>query len=98
VRTDAPLYGLIVTRPAPARVLSASRTGVLETPSCAASSVSINGWPGLSRPVRIACLTASSTASVREGTVTEDITASGMGKRPFSRCRIGYLIYDPGGR
>src|SRR5713101_5493010 len=57
----------MVTRPAPARVLSASRTGVLDTPSTSARSVSTSGWPGLSSPARIACLIASSTATVRDG-------------------------------
>src|SRR5271163_2045133 len=57
----------MVTRPAPARVLSASRTGVLETPSTAARSVSTRDRPGLSSPTRIACLIASSTATVRDG-------------------------------
>ena len=66
-RTAAPLYGFMVTRPAPARVLSASRTGVLDTPSTSARSVSTRGCPGLSSPARIACLIASSTATVRDG-------------------------------
>ncbi len=66
-RTVAPRYGLMVTRPAPASVFSASRTGVLDTPSSWASSVSTRLCPGLSSPARIACLTASSTASVRDG-------------------------------
>src|SRR5947207_12436783 len=57
----------MVTRPAPARVLSASRTGVLDTPSTSARSVSTSACPGLSSPVRIACLIASSTATVRDG-------------------------------
>src|SRR5689334_20958519 len=55
------------TSPAPARVLSASRTGVLETPSTSARSVSTSACPGLSSPARIACLIASSTATVRDG-------------------------------
>src|SRR5580693_4971418 len=67
VRTTAPLYGCMVTRPAPARVLSASRTGVLETPSTLARSVSTSARPGFSSPARIACLIASSTATVRDG-------------------------------
>ena len=66
-RTVAPRYGLIVTRPAPASVFSASRTGVLDTPSTWASSVSTRLCPGRSSPARIACLIASRTASVREG-------------------------------
>src|ERR1700677_2017800 len=66
-RTVAPLYGLIVTRPVPASVLSASRTGVLETPRTPASSVSTSAWPGLSSPERMACLIASKTAVVRDG-------------------------------
>src|SRR5437763_2292706 len=57
----------MVTRPAPASVLSASRTGVLDTPSTSARSVSTSACPGLSSPVRIACLIASSTATVRDG-------------------------------
>src|SRR3989442_1955644 len=57
----------MVTRPAPARVLSASRTGVLDTPSTSARSVSTSACPGLSSPARIACLIASSTATVRDG-------------------------------
>src|ERR1700722_1734894 len=57
----------MVTRPAPARVLSASRTGVLETPSTLARSVSTSGRPGFSSPDRIACLIASRTATVRDG-------------------------------
>lgn len=40
MRTVTPLYWLITTSPVPASVLSASRTGVLDTPNCAASSVS----------------------------------------------------------
>ncbi len=67
VRTAAPRYGLIVTRPAPARVFSASRTGVLDTPSIWASSVSTRLCPGRSSPARMARLMASRTASVREG-------------------------------
>src|SRR6185436_15702154 len=57
----------MVTSPAPASVLSASRTGVLDTPSTSARSVSTSACPGLSSPVRIACLIASSTATVRDG-------------------------------
>src|SRR5689334_17307057 len=57
----------MVTRPAPASVLSASRTGVLDTPSTSARSVSTSACPGLSSPVKIACLIASSTATVRDG-------------------------------
>lgn len=40
MRTVTPLYWFITTSPVPASVLSASRTGVLDTPNCAASSVS----------------------------------------------------------
>src|SRR5579863_5226722 len=57
----------MMTRPAPDRVLSASRTGVLDTPSTVARSVSTSARPGLSSPTRIACLIASSTATVRDG-------------------------------
>src|SRR5882757_1191329 len=57
----------MLTSPAPARVLSASRTGVLDTPSTSARSVSTSACPGLSSPARIACLIASSTATVRDG-------------------------------
>src|SRR6476660_2491032 len=57
----------MVTRPAPASVLSASRTGVLDTPSTSARSVSTSACPGLSSPARIACLIASSTTTVRDG-------------------------------
>src|SRR6266480_1033225 len=57
----------MLTSPAPARVLSASRTGVLDTPSTSARSVSTSACPGLSSPARIACLIASSTTTVRDG-------------------------------
>ena len=83
-RTVAPLYGLMVTSPVPASVFRASRTGVLDTPSSAARSVSTSARPGVSSPVRIACFIASSTASVRDGSapgldpVVEN-RASGMG-------------------
>ena len=66
-RTAAPRYGLIVTSPAPARVFSASRTGVLETPRAVARSASTRLRPGGSSPVRIAREMASSTAAVRSG-------------------------------
>src|SRR5262245_35267636 len=66
MRTDAPLYGLITTSPEPASVLSASRTGVLETTRLAASSASTRAWPGRSSPLRIADLMESRTKSVRD--------------------------------
>src|SRR5882762_3233706 len=74
----------MVTSPVPASVLRASRTGVLDTPSSVARSVSTSGRPGLSSPVRIACLIASSTASVRDGSApgldpAVPNRASGMG-------------------
>ncbi len=44
-RTVAPLYWLMTTSPVPASVFSASRTGVFDTPNCAASSVSTSACP-----------------------------------------------------
>src|SRR5262245_66402166 len=66
IRTEAPLYGLIATSPEPASVLSASRTGVLETTRLLASSASTRAWPGRSSPLRIASLIDSRTKSVRD--------------------------------
>lgn len=67
MRTVTPLYWLITTRPVPARVLSASRTGVFDTPNCVASSVSTRACPGVNCPVRMRCLIPSSTNWVRDG-------------------------------
>lgn len=83
MRTVTPLYWLITTSPVPARVLSASRTGVLDTPNCAARSVSTRAWPGVSRPVRMRRLISSSTYCVREGigVGTEVMRASRISRR-----------------
>src|SRR5690349_130163 len=86
----------MVTSPAPARVLSASRTGVLDTPSTSARSVSTSGWPGLSSPDRIACLIASSTATVRDGRAPAPDRAR---KGVDIMYRVSYMTYESvGGR
>src|SRR5271169_2847122 len=83
----------MVTRPAPARVLSASRTGVLETPSTAARSVSTSGRPDLSSPTRIACLIASSTATVRDGSApAAPVRNADLGEGSGIMYRISYMI------
>src|SRR5271169_215356 len=82
----------MVTRPAPARVLSASRTGVLETPSTAARSVSTSGRPDLSSPTRIACLIASSTATVRDGSApAAPVRNADLGGESGIMYRISYM-------
>src|SRR5271170_2921325 len=82
----------MMTRPAPARVLSASRTGVLETPSTAARSVSTSGRPGLSSPTRIACLIASSTATVRDGSApAAPVRNADLGGESGIMYRISYM-------
>src|ERR1700719_685666 len=83
----------MVTRPAPARVLSASRTGVLDTPSTAARSVSTSDPPGLSSPARIACLIASSTATVRDGSApAAPVRNADRGGESGIMYRISYMI------
>src|SRR4051812_6527553 len=87
-RTAAPLYVLIVTKPEPARIRRASRTGVFDTPSRAPTSASTSVSPGPNSPLKIASLIASRTKSVREtgggGLRAEEVLATGMSD----------LIYD----
>src|SRR5579872_3584847 len=93
-RTVAPRYGLMVTRPAPARVFSASRTGVLETPSRCASSASTRLCPGRSSPARIARLIASSTAAVRSGIAPTEPVRNASAVLIRTSYLRSYLIYD----
>ncbi|VXB08519.1 hypothetical protein PSCLAVI8L_110045 [Pseudoclavibacter sp. 8L] len=67
--TTAPRYSIIETRPRPANVFSASRTGVLDTPKLAASSDSTRGCPARSAPERIDFLSDSTTCPVRDNGV-----------------------------
>lgn len=91
-RTVTPLYWLITTSPVPARVLSASRTGVFDTPNCAASSVSTSACPGLSCAVRMACLIASSTYWVRDGIgAGAKVMGDGLSHLAY---RVSYMTYE----
>lgn len=99
MRTVTPLYWLITTSPVPASVLSASRTGVLDTPNCAANSVSTSAWPGVNCPVRMRCLIASSTYCVRDGIGmgmgmgTEVMRASRKSRVRSRVSDVAYLIW-----
>src|SRR6476620_7831929 len=90
VRTVTPLYWLLTTSPVPASVFSASRTGVLDTPNCAARSASTRACPGLSCPVRMRCLIASRTYCVREGI---GVGAKVMGLSDLAY-DVSYMTYE----
>src|SRR3569833_418960 len=97
-RTAAPLYVLIVTKPEPARMRRASRTGVFDTPSRAPTSPSTSVSPGPNSPLKIESLIASRTKSVREtgggGLRAEEVLATGMSDLIYDATYN--IITDPG--
>ena len=62
-RTATPRLRVVVSSPEPESMISASRTGVLETPSISASRRSTSSSPGPIRPDRMAALMDCATRS-----------------------------------